>query len=67
MNAKAKKQMRMTVQGMTCDDCNRHVAHALETVGATDARADYRRGDAVFSLVGDDTAPLVAAVEKLAA
>jgi mercuric reductase len=48
---------------MTCDDCNRHVAHALETAGARDARADYRRGEAVFSLVGDDTAPLVAAVK----
>jgi mercuric reductase len=63
MNAKAKKQMRMTVQGMTCDDCNRHVAHALETAGATDARADYRRSEAVFTLAGDDTAALVAAVK----
>ncbi len=63
MNAKAKKQMRMTVQGMTCDDCNRHVAHALETAGARDARADYRRGEAVFSLVGEDTAALGAAVK----
>src|SRR5712691_10657683 len=63
MNAKAYKQMRMTVQGMTCDDCNRHVAHALETAGAKDTRADYRRGEAVFSLAGDDTAALVAAVK----
>ncbi len=63
MNAKAYKQMRMTVQGMTCDDCNRHVAHALETAGAKDTRADYRRGEAVFSLGGDDTAALVAAVK----
>src|SRR5260370_26102036 len=59
MNAKAKKQMRMTVQGMTCDDCNHHVAHALETAGATNARADYRRSEAVFTLAGDDTAALV--------
>src|SRR5260370_35734971 len=56
MNAKAKKQMRMTVQGMTCDDCNHHVAHALETAGATNARADYRRSEAVFTLAGDATA-----------
>src|SRR5260370_25288236 len=63
MNAKAKKQMRMTVQGMTCDDCNNHVAHALETAGATNARADYRRSEAVFTLAGDDTAALVAAVK----
>jgi mercuric reductase len=63
MSAKAKKQMRMTVQGMTCDDCNRHVAHALKTAGATDARADYRRGEALFTLAGDDTAALVAAVK----
>src|SRR5437870_11334230 len=63
MNAKAYKQMRMTVQGMTCDDCNRHVAHALETAGAKDTRADYRRGEAVFSLAGDHTAALVAAVK----
>jgi mercuric reductase len=63
MNAKTEKRIRMAVQDMTCDDCNRHVAHALETAGAKDARADYRRGEAVFSLVGDDTAALIAAVK----
>jgi mercuric reductase len=63
MNMKSKKQMRMTVQGMTCHDCNRHVAEALQRAGATDARADFRRGEAVFSFAGEDTAPLAGAVK----
>jgi mercuric reductase len=62
MSTKAKTRMRMAVQGMTCDDCNRHVANALETAGATDAHADYRRGEVVFTLAGDNTAALRAAV-----
>jgi mercuric reductase len=62
MNMKSKKQMRMTVKGMTCEDCNRHVAEALQRAGATDARADFRRGEAVFTFAGDNTAPLAGAV-----
>jgi len=62
MNMKTKRRLRMTVQGMTCEDCNRHVAEALQRAGANDARADFRRGEAVFTFAGDDTAPLAAAV-----
>ena len=63
--AKSKRRMRMTVQGMTCDDCNRHVARALETAGAEDVRADFRRGDATFTFASQDTAPLAGAVRDV--
>ncbi len=58
------EKMRMTVQGMTCDDCNRHVVHALESAGAQDARADFRQGEAVFAFAGADTRTLAAAVKE---
>ncbi len=58
------KQMRMSVQGMTCDDCNRHVAHALESAGAEQARADFRRGEAVFTFAGENTSALAAALKE---
>jgi len=58
----AKKRMRMIVQGMTCEDCNRHVAHALQAAGAEDPRADFRRGEAIFTFAADDTRPLADAV-----
>ncbi len=57
------KQMRMSVQGMTCEDCNRHVAHALESAGAAEARADFRHGEAVFQFSGDDTRALARVVK----
>ncbi len=44
------KQMKMIVEGMTCDACNRHVAEALLQAGATDARAVWRRSEAVFTV-----------------
>ncbi len=58
------QQLRMTVQGMTCDSCNRHVQHALESAGAQNVRADFRRGEAVFTFTGEDTQPLAAAVTE---
>ncbi len=56
---------RMDVAGMTCDDCNLHVARALERAGAREVRADWRRGEAVFS-AGDpqDLEALAAAVRR---
>jgi mercuric reductase len=42
--------MTMTVGGMTCDSCNVHVARALSAAGAADAEADWRRGEAVFTV-----------------
>lgn len=56
------QQLRMTVQGMTCDSCNRHVEHALESAGAQNVRADFRGGEAVFTFTGEDMQPLEAAV-----
>jgi mercuric reductase len=44
------KKLRMEVRGMTCDSCNRHVARALERAGARDATADWRAGQARFSV-----------------
>jgi mercuric reductase len=44
------KQVRMQVKGMTCDSCNRHVETALTKAGARDAKADWRRGEAVFAV-----------------
>ncbi len=58
------KQMRMIVQGMTCEDCNRHVAHALESAGAEEARADFRRGEAHFRFPGDNIRALAKAVKE---
>jgi mercuric reductase len=42
-------KLTMTVKGMTCDTCNVHVARALTAAGATNAEADWRRGEAVFT------------------
>ncbi len=47
------KQMKMSVDGMTCDSCNRHVAEALQRGGAIEARADWRRGEAMFTVTED--------------
>jgi mercuric reductase len=57
-------QMRMIVQGMTCEDCNRHVAHALESAGAKEAHADFRRGEARFQFSAEDTGALADAVAE---
>jgi mercuric reductase len=43
-------QVVLDVQGMTCDSCERHVAAALSGAGAQDVRADWRAGEARFSL-----------------
>ncbi len=60
----AQQRYRMDVQGMTCDDCDRHVADALRQAGAGNAEASYRRGEATFSL-GDglEEGKLAAAVK----
>ncbi|QQE78471.1 mercury(II) reductase [Alicyclobacillus sp. SO9] len=46
----SKKQVRLVVKGMTCDDCERHVSHALESVGADNILASFRRDEATFEL-----------------
>jgi mercuric reductase len=40
---------RLPVEGMTCSDCERHVAAALYGVGAVGVQADFRRGEARFA------------------
>jgi len=37
------------------------VEHALQAAGAQNVRADFRRGEAVFTFTGKDTQPLAAA------
>jgi mercuric reductase len=44
------KRYRMRVNGMTCDSCNTHVERALVGAGAREAEADWRRGEAFFSM-----------------
>ncbi len=44
------QEARMSVEGMTCGHCEVSVGRALEGAGALEARADFRRGEAVFGL-----------------
>lgn len=39
---------RMAIKGMTCDHCESSVARALESAGAQEIEASYRKGEAVF-------------------
>lgn len=57
------KRIRMKVEGMTCDSCNRHVETALAKAGARDPKANWRRGEAVFAVEDEsDHAVLAEAV-----
>lgn len=47
------RQIVLDVQGMTCDDCARHVTGALEGTGAHDVAVDWRGGEARFALDDD--------------
>lgn len=47
------KRYRISVQGMTCKDCEEHVAVALQNIGAKRIEVDFRRGEAVFELQND--------------
>ena len=59
----AEDQWRMSIQGMTCTDCELHVTEALERAGARNVQADFRRGEARFILPeGVDSAGLALAV-----
>jgi mercuric reductase len=59
------KRYRMDVEGMTCDSCNLHVGDALESAGAREARADWRKGEAIFLLdEGADIGRLEEAVRE---
>jgi len=60
-----EQTLRMRVEGMSCTDCEHHVARALERAGAHDVRANWRRGEAIFQLTeGHDLGGLAAAVAE---
>ncbi|MDP9364217.1 MAG: mercury(II) reductase [Chloroflexota bacterium] len=44
---------RLPIAGMTCSHCETAVRGALAAAGATDVRADFRRGEATFRLPED--------------
>lgn len=48
MDENNTNRFEMAIEGMTCTDCERHVAHALEAVGATNVEVSFRRGRALF-------------------
>jgi mercuric reductase len=43
-------KVRLPIEGMTCTGCEEHVTSALNKVGAKNAEADFRRGEAVFEI-----------------
>jgi len=45
--------IQMKIAGMTCSHCEQTVEQALSTAGATDASADFRRGQATFQWSDD--------------
>lgn len=46
-------KVKMRVRGMTCAHCEQTVEHLLSAAGATEQKADWRRGEAVFEFEGD--------------
>jgi mercuric reductase len=60
-----ERQLRMPIGGMTCIDCAVHVSRALRAAGATDASADFRRGEARLRIpAGVSEAALATAVRE---
>ncbi len=47
------KRVRMQVRGMTCDHCEGTVVKALQSAGASEATASFRREEATFTIKGD--------------
>ena len=52
----------LDVAGMTCDACERHVAHAIEQAGGSEVAASWPDGTAVFTAEDIDESALGAAV-----
>jgi mercuric reductase len=46
----AEQQIRIKVEGMTCAGCEEHVVEALKGVGAKQATASFRKGEALFAV-----------------
>ena len=58
-------KLRMKIKGMTCDHCEVSVTKALKGAGARDAKADFRREEAVFTVEdGADEAKLAGAIRE---
>lgn len=58
-------KLQMKIKGMTCEDCEVTVAGALEAAGARDAKANFRREEAVFTVEGEvDEAKLATAIKE---
>lgn len=49
MEREQQRRAVLSVTGMTCGDCGRHVSGALRGVGATDVAVDWQGGTARFS------------------
>lgn len=59
-----KINITLQVNGMTCTDCENHVTKALESQGAENAKADFRRGQATFEIDEDRLANAKQAVDE---
>lgn len=46
-------KFKVNIKGMTCTGCEKHVASALENIGAKNIESSFRRGEAVFELLDD--------------
>ena len=44
----SRRKATLKVAGMTCTNCERHVAEALSNAGVTEVLADHHRGIAQF-------------------
>ncbi len=61
----SEQRARISIEGMTCGHCEVSVSRALEGAGAVNARANFRRGEAVFDLpAGVDPESLRGAVRQ---
>jgi mercuric reductase len=59
------RYFRMTVQGMTCPSCERHVIRTLTEAGASEVTASYRRREARFRYDAHaDRKPLIEAMRE---
>ncbi|WP_188453305.1 mercury(II) reductase [Virgibacillus oceani] len=47
------KKYQINIQGMTCTGCEEHVAVVLENMGATNIKASFWKGEAIFELPED--------------
>ncbi|WDL98812.1 mercury(II) reductase [Alicyclobacillus sp. ALC3] len=50
MTESTREKIRLVVSGVICDDCERHVSHALQHVGVQSVSASFRKNEATFEL-----------------